>query len=193
MMKQSELEVMVCDLFVDAYRAGQSCGDLAYNAARGTRSRLIKELADLYAELESESYHREQFENELLEANHKFEGMRELYNSLQDEILRLHEENDSLTEEIYRRKEEKAAIFNGTPCPGMKTRLSEIYGSKLTDPDEEVPDHHDAFDAMFPGCTPDDLPFPDVAVAGLRPATTEASADAEGEAEPASELLGGDE
>ena len=163
---------MVCDLFVDAYRAGQSCGDLAYNAARGTRSRLIKELADLYAELEMESYRAEQNGVELKKAN---------------------EEIDRLTEEIYRRKEEKAAIFNGTPCPGMKTRLSEIYGSKLTDPDEEVPDHHDAFDAMFPGCTPDDLPFPDVAVAGLRPTTTEDSADAEGEAEPASELLGGDE
>lgn len=27
---------------------------------------------------------------------------------------------------------------------------------------EEVPDHHDAFDSMFPGCTPDDLPFPEV-------------------------------
>lgn len=141
MIKQSELEVMVCDLFVDAYRAGQSCGDLAYNAARGTRSRLIKELGEVYAELEHESYHREQFEAELKQTI---------------------EERDRLKEEIERRKEEKAAIFNGTPCLGMKNRLSEIYGSKLTDPDEEVPDHHDAFDAMFPGCTPDDLPFPEV-------------------------------
>lgn len=56
----------------------------------------------------------------------------------------------------------------------------------------DIPNHHDAFDAMFPGCTPDDLPFLDV-VAGLRPATTEASAYAEGESAPASEVLGGDE
>lgn len=147
---------MVCDLFVDAYRAGQSCGDLAYNSARGTRSRLIKELGEVYAELESESYHREQFETELMKANNEIANLKE---------------------EIERRIEEKKAIFNGTPPTlGMKLRLSNIYGSKLTDTDEEVPDHHDAFDAMFPGCTPDDLPFPDVE-----------------DLAPASEVLGGDE
>lgn len=179
MVKQSELEVMVCDLFVDAYRAGQSCGDLAYNAARGTRASLIRKLGEVYAELESESYHREQFEVELQKAN--------------NELANLRDHVSNLEEELERRIEEKKAIFNGTPPTlGMKLRLSNIYGSKLTDP-EEVPDHHDAFDAMFPGCTPDDLPFPDVAVAGHRPATTEASADAEGEAAPASEVLGGDE
>lgn len=147
---------MVCDLFVDAYRAGQSCGDLAYNSARGTRSILIKELGEVYAELESESYHREQFETELMKANNEIANLKE---------------------EIERRIEEKKAIFNGTPPTlGMKLRLSNIYGSKLTDTDEEVPDHHDAFDAMFPGCTPDDLPFPDVE-----------------DLAPASEVLGGDE
>ena len=54
----------------------------------------------------------------------------------------------------------------------------EEYSNRLREmlPDEEVPDHHDAFDAMFPGCTPDDLPFPDV-----------------DDLAPASELLGGDE
>lgn len=46
----------------------------------------------------------------------------------------------------------------------------------LADDTDELPDHHDAFDAMFPGCTPDDLPFPDVE-----------------DLTPASELLGGDE
>lgn len=139
---------MVCDLFVDAYRAGQSCGDLAYNAARGTRARLIKELGEVYAELESESYHREQFEVELKQTI---------------------EERDRLKEEIERRIEEKKAIFNGTPCPGMKTRLSEIYGSKLTDPDnpdsplwsdfepteDDIPDDAVKFSEQ-------DLPFPEV-------------------------------
>ena len=120
MIKQSELEVMVCDLFVDAYRAGQTCGDLAYNAARGTRARLIAKLGEVYAELESERYHREQFETELMKANNEIANLRDHMRSLQETIR------------------------------------------KLTDTDEEVPDHHDAFDAMFPGCTPDDLPFPDV-------------------------------
>ena len=111
---------MVCDLFVDAYRAGQTCGDLAYNAARGTRARLIAKLGEVYAELESERYHREQFETELMKANNEIANLRDHMRSLQETIR------------------------------------------KLTDTDEEVPDHHDAFDAMFPGCTPDDLPFPDV-------------------------------
>ena len=52
MIKQSELEVMVCDLFVDAYRAGASGGDMAYNAARGSRARLIDKLGELYKEIE---------------------------------------------------------------------------------------------------------------------------------------------
>lgn len=38
-----------------------------------------------------------------------------------------------------------------------------------------------------------DLPFPDVDVAGLGPATTEASADAEGEPAPAEEVEGSEE
>lgn len=170
MVKQSELEVMVCDMFVDAYRAGQSCGDLAYNAARGTRSRLIKELGDVYAELESESYKREQLETELMKAN--------------NELANLHDHVSNLEEELERRIEEKKAIFNGTPPTlGMKLRLSNIYGSKLTDPDnpdsplwsdyaptdDDIPDDGDKFSEQ-------DLPFPDVE-----------------EMAPASEVLGGEE
>ena len=169
MIKQSELEVMVCDLFVDAYRAGQSCGDLAYNAARGTRASLIRKLGEVYAELESESYHREQFETELMKAN--------------NEIANLRDQVSNLKEEIERRIEEKKAIFNGTPCLGMKNRLSEIYGSKLTDPDnpdsplwsdyepteDDIPDDGGKFSEQ-------DLPFPDVEVMA-----------------PAEEVLGGDE
>ena len=84
MIMQSELEVMVCDLFVDAYRAGQSCGDLAYNAARGTRARLIKDLADVYAELEHESYEREQIQVELNKANKRIECLQRDYNDMRD-------------------------------------------------------------------------------------------------------------
>lgn len=129
MIKQSELEVMVCDLFVDAYRAGQSCGDLAYNAARGTRANLIDKIRDLYAELEHESYEREQNQVALLNANKENINLREQVRSYQATIRKL------------------------THC---------IDFEDITDTDDEVPDHHDAFDAMFPGCTPEDLPFPDV-------------------------------
>ena len=154
---------MVCDLFVDAYRAGSSGAEHNYGAARNSRANLIEKIGEVYAELECESYHRERREAELIKAN--------------NEIANLRDHVRNLEEEIERRIEEKRDIFNGTPCPGMKRRLSEIYGSKLTDTDEEVPDHHDAFDAMFPGCTPDDLPFPDVET-GMA---------------PAEEVLGGDE
>ena len=132
MIKQSELEVMVCDLFVDAYRAGQSCGDLAYNAARGTRARLIKELGEVYAELEHESYQREQFEVELKNANHKIEGLQRDYDHMCEIKDRLEMTNHSKEETIRK--------------------------------------------SMFPGCTPDDLPFPDV-----------------DDLAPASEVLGGEE
>lgn len=106
MIKQSELEVMVCDLFVDAYRAGQSCGDLAYNAARGTRASLIRKLGEVYAELEHESYEREQFETELKKANNELgqekEHVQSLYSTirkLQAEIQRLHEERYVMADE----------------------------------------------------------------------------------------------
>ena len=89
MIKQSELEVMVCDLFVDAYRAGQSCGDLAYNAARGTRARLINNLGEIYAELEQESYHREQLEVELMKANNELANLRDQVRSQQETIRKL--------------------------------------------------------------------------------------------------------
>ena len=155
MIKQSELEVMVCDLFVDAYRAGSSGNEHNYGAARGSRANLIAKLGEVYAELEHESYGREQKEIELLKAT--------------KENINLREQVRKLEEEIERRIEEKKSIFNGTPCPGMKTRLSEIYGSKLTDPDnpdsplwsdfepteDDIPDDGVKFSEQ-------DLPFPDV-------------------------------
>ena len=61
-------------------------------------------------------------------------------------------------------------------CKQIDDLNDEIDSLKAAWPDEEVTDHHDAFDAMFPGCTPDDLPFPDVE-----------------DLTPASELMGGDE
>ena len=103
MIKQSELEVMVCDLFVDAYRAGASGGDLAYNAARGTRARLIAKFGLIYAELEQESYHREQFEVELNKANKRIECLQRDYNDMRDVkdrlLLFIREKDESLQED----------------------------------------------------------------------------------------------
>lgn len=124
---------MVCDLFVDAYRAGASGQDGNYGTARASRARLIEkisalynEIGDLKSELEHESYNREQYQVELHAANMETHRLKK-------EIRRLNKQLD----------------FQADP---------ENYMESF----EEVPDHHDAFDAMFPGCTPDDLPFPDV-------------------------------
>lgn len=115
MMKHEQMIPLIGDLFINAYVAGDRKDTNTYSNARASRDHMYEAVAELYAELEHESYEREQFEVELMKAN---------------------KEIDRLKEEIERRIEEKKNIFNGTPCPGMKTRLSEIYGSKLTDPDE---------------------------------------------------------
>lgn len=51
-IKQSELEVMVCDMFVDAYRAGASGQDGNYGTARVSRAKLIEKIGELYKEIE---------------------------------------------------------------------------------------------------------------------------------------------
>lgn len=134
MTRHADMITLIADLFMDAYMAGQQTELSSYNRARADRDRLFDVVRDLYAELEHESYQREQFEVELMKANNELANLRDQVRSQQETIR------------------------------------------KLTEDDEEVPDHHDAFDAMFPGCTPDDLPFPDV-----------------DDLAPASELLGGDE
>ena len=170
MMTHEDMITLIGDLFIDSYIAGDRKDSNTYSNARARRDRMYEEVAELYGELESESYQREQLQVELKDANKQIINLR-------DQIINLRDQVRSQQEEIERRIEEKKAIFNGTPPTlGMKLRLSNIYGSKLTDTDEEVPDHHDAFDAMFPGCTPDDLPFPDV-----------------DDLAPASEVLGGEE
>ena len=136
MMKHEEMITLIGDLFMDAYMAGQQTDMSSIQRARADRDRLLHEVKEVYLELESESYNREQTQVEL----HK--TLKEL----------------KAEKEMSARKEEL---------------LQKLLGP---DEDEELPDHHDAFDAMFPGCTPDDLPFPDVE-----------------DLTPASELLGGEE
>lgn len=123
MMTHEDMITLIGDLFIDSYIAGDRKDSNAYSNARARRDRMYEEVAELYGELESESYHREQFEVELQKAN--------------NELANLRDHVSNLEEELERRIEEKKAIFNGTPPTlGMKLRLSNIYGSKLTDTDE---------------------------------------------------------
>ena len=161
MVKQSELEIMVCDLFVDVFRAGASGGDNAFATARGSRARLIDKIGELYAELEQESYHREEFVVELHNANMEIYRLKHERDHLHGQVVSQQETIRKQCDEI--RRLNKQLDFQAD---------SENYMESF----EEVPDHHDAFDTMFPGCTPDDLPFPDI----------EPLADAD-------EVLGGDE
>lgn len=83
---------MVCDLFVDAYRAGQSCGDLAYNVARGTRAKLIEKIAELYKEIEDL---KQELEDERHAFSYKLAGYEEL-KVRQENLKRFGDENPDI-------------------------------------------------------------------------------------------------
>lgn len=153
---------MVCDLFVDAYRAGASGQDGNYGIARVSRAKLIEKIAELYDEIEDLKISNQAYDHVLTKKN--------------EEIAHLSEENE-------RRHELIRQIVEGRTCEGLKNRLSGIYGSKLTDPEnpdsplwsdyepgpDDIPDDGGKFSEQ-------DLPFPDVE-----------------DLAPASELLGGEE
>ena len=131
MMKHEEMITLIGNMFINAYVAGDRKDLDSFRSARADRDRMFDEIRELYAELEQDSYNREQLQVELNKALHKLEGLQRDYEDMRD----------------------------------VKDRLLLFIRSKAeedAEPDEEVPDHHDAFDAMFPGCTPDDLPFPEV-------------------------------
>ena len=134
MMKHEEMITLIGNMFINAYVAGDRKDLDSFRSARADRDHLFDEIRELYAELENESYEREQFEVELQKAQHELEERRRTHAKL------------------------NMAEFYGKKISHVDDRS--LYPSR--EPDEEVPDHHDAFDAMFPGCTPDDLPFPDV-------------------------------
>lgn len=164
MKTHEELITLIGNMFTDAYVAGDRKDLDSFRVAKAQREEL-------------------------------FAAVKDLYEEIADRSIRI---ND-LLHELHRYREEE---YHRTHA---KLNMAEFYGKKISHvddrslypaskPEEEVPDHHDAFDSMFPGCTPDDLPFPDVddlapaeevegsdVVAGFTPATAEASADAEGE------------
>ena len=75
MVKQSELEIMVCDLFVDAYRAGASGGDGNYGVARVSRAKLIEKIGDLYKEIDD-------LKQELEDERHAYSYLLAMYEEL---------------------------------------------------------------------------------------------------------------
>ena len=134
MMKHEEMITLIGNMFINAYVAGDRKDLDSFRSARADRDHLFDEIRELYAELENESYEREQFEVELQKAQHELEERRRTHAKLNMDG------------------------FYGKKISHVDDRS--LYPARK--PEEEVPDHHDAFDAMFPGCTPDDLPFPDV-------------------------------
>ncbi len=145
MMKHEEMITLICNMFINAYVAGDRNDLDSFRSARADRDHLFDEIKELYAELEHESFEREQFENELKTEQEHRQSLYETIRKLEAEIQRLNEQR-------Y--------------CQADVENCKEMY--------DEMYDDADKFSEQ-------DLPFPDVAVAGLGPATTEASADAEGE------------
>lgn len=78
MTRHADMITLIADLFMDAYMAGQQTELSSYNRARADRDRLFDVVRDLYAELEHESYQREQLEVELMKANNELANLRDL-------------------------------------------------------------------------------------------------------------------
>ena len=157
MKSKLELVTMICDLHVDAFLAGSRQDAQLINAARGDRVRLIEELNQLFNALEDSELHIKDQMREL-------DRLRE---ECDERIVEAVKENDKLVEEFERVIDErdKAIEMNERLVKennAMYAQLEKIQGPDIRDMYPEFPDHHDAFDAMFPGCTPDDLPFPEV-------------------------------
>lgn len=160
-MKHEEMITLIGNMFINAYVAGGRKDLDSFRSARADRDHLFDVIKELYAELEHESYEREQFENELKEA---------------DEKIKAHKlELNRLNEEIEMRIAEKRAIFCGNPPTiGMKRRLSEIYGEKIEhvddrslypSKDDSIPDDADSNLMIYDDAvkfSEQDLPFPDV-------------------------------
>lgn len=92
MMKHEEMITLIGNMFINAYVAGDRKDLDSFRSARADRDHLFDEIRDLYAELEQESYEREQFESELKEEQDHVQSLYGTINKLQIEIQRLHEE-----------------------------------------------------------------------------------------------------
>ena len=76
MKKLDEMITLIGNMFTDTYVAGDRKDLDSFRIAKAQREHLYDEIRELYAELESESYHREQFEVELQKAQRELEERR---------------------------------------------------------------------------------------------------------------------
>lgn len=191
MKTHEELITLIGNMFTDAYVAGDRKDLDSFRTAKAQREHLYDEIRDLYAELEHESYEREQIQVELNKANHRIEGLQRDYDhmrEIKDRLLMLKRDKD---DELKVAKQMLDGIYGDmishvddrSLYPASKPEdLKEAFAKYST-----IPDDGDKFSEQ-------DLPFPDVddlapasevevseVVAGVTPATAEASADAEGE------------
>ena len=89
MMKYEEMIALIGNMFINAYVAGDWKDLDSFRSARAYRDRLFDEVKELYAELEHESYEREQIQVELNKANKEIINLREQIRSYQSTVRKL--------------------------------------------------------------------------------------------------------
>lgn len=89
MMKHEDMITLIGNMFINAYVAGDRKDLESFRSARADRDRMFDAIKDLYAELEHESYEREQFETELMKANNELANLRDQIRSYESTIRKL--------------------------------------------------------------------------------------------------------
>lgn len=84
MKNYGEMIKMIYDMFFDVYLAGVRKDPDAFSAARANRDLITDAVGELYAELQYESYNREQIEVELKKAQHEIEGLKRDYDDMRE-------------------------------------------------------------------------------------------------------------
>lgn len=137
MMKHEEMITLIGNMFINAYVAGDRKDLDSFRSARADRDHLFDEIRNLYAELEHESYEREQFEVELQKAQHELEERRRTHAKLN-------------MAEFYGKK--ISHVDDRSLYPASKPEdLKKAFAEYAT----IIPDDADKFSEQ-------DLPFPDV-------------------------------
>lgn len=168
MKTHEELISLIGNMFTDTYVAGARNDLVSFLDAKAQREELFAAVKDLYEEIADRGIRI----NDLLHELHRYR---------EEEYQRTHAKLNMA--EFYGKK--ISHVDDRSIYPSAVDNREE-WLRKNTTVFDNIPDDADKFSEQ-------DLPFPDVAVAGLGPATTEASAEAEGEAAPAEEVDGANE
>lgn len=142
-MKHEEMITLIGNMFINAYVAGDRKDLDSFRSARADRDHLFDEIRELYAELEHESYEREQIQVELNKANHRIEGLQRDYDhmlEIKDRLLIVNRSKDMKLKELG---------YMESDCSTVE------WLKKHTTVFDDIPDDADKFSEQ-------DLPFPDV-------------------------------